>query len=93
MDIEESVFKWWLEVEFFCSNLFSIMEENTKKVWTEYFCTYMISPLNNKVKRNLIDLSKRKLGTVILSCNEAFVVYLIKKNISDWFSYCNENIK
>ena len=41
----------------------------------------------------MIDFSKRKLGTVISSCDEAFAIYLVKKNGSDWFNYCNENNK
>lgn len=93
IEIESAVFKWWLEADKFRVGSFKDAEDKVKKAWIEYFCTYMIGPLNEKVKKNIYDLSKKKLSKLISSCDEAFVMYLLKRNGGNWYTYCNEDME
>ena len=52
--IESTVFKWWLEIDNFCKGYYSDAEERTQQAWIEFFCTYMLTPLNEKVKKIMI---------------------------------------
>jgi len=91
--IESTDSKWWLEIEQFHSGSFTEADDSTKKAWNQFFCAYMLTLLNNKVKKNLVDMARKRLGTFISSCDEAFVIYLLKRNANDWYKYCNKDME
>lgn len=87
------IFQWWRDIPKFCSCHIDQASPDTQKAWTKFFCTFMLPPMNDKLRNKKSLFLTRTLSDFISPCDKAFAIYLVKYNCNQWLIYWKQNLE